>query len=43
MKDRLYMAVQADTSYVKNPRELADIISRHYDEQAAIIKSSKSI
>lgn len=32
MRERLYMAVQADESYVKDPRELRNIIERNYDE-----------
>lgn len=31
--ERMYMAVQADTSYVKNPAEIRDILNRNYDEQ----------
>lgn len=33
LKNRLYMAVQADTSYVKNPEEIRDKLELHYDEQ----------
>jgi hypothetical protein len=32
--ERMYMAITADTSYVKNPHEIRDIINRQYDELA---------
>lgn len=38
-KDRLYMGVQADTSYVENPAEIRDIIERLYDEQCQQVEA----
>lgn len=39
MGDRLYMAVQADTSYVRDPSEIRDILDRNYDEQVQQLSS----
>ena len=36
--ERMYMAIQADTSYVKNPSEIRDIINRLYDEMALQVR-----
>lgn len=33
--DTLYMAMQADTCYLQNPRELRDIIERNYNNLVA--------
>jgi diacylglycerol O-acyltransferase len=41
MLDRVYMAVQADTSYVKDPSELKAIIERNYDELCMLVSQAK--
>lgn len=39
-KDRIYMAVQADTSYVEHPSEIRAIIERNYDECVQVINAA---
>lgn len=39
MGERMYMAVQADTSYVEKPGEIRDILNRNYME---LVKNSEA-
>lgn len=39
----LYMAVQADTCYLENPRELRDIIDRKYEEVIGNICANETV
>jgi hypothetical protein len=38
MCDNLYFAIQSDTSYVKHPKELKEIVEQLYDELVQTIE-----
>ena len=39
-RDRLYMAVQADTFYIENPEEIVDSFELLYDEQVQVLNAA---
>lgn len=38
MDTTLFMAIQADLSYIKDPQLIREIIERNYDELSALVK-----
>jgi diacylglycerol O-acyltransferase / wax synthase len=40
MGDNLYMAIQADTSIIDNPKQIRAIIERNYDELSTLVKDN---
>jgi hypothetical protein len=38
MDTTLYIAVQADTSYIKDPSVIRKIIEKQYDDLSALVK-----
>lgn len=41
-RNRLYMGVQSDESYVKNPQELRDILERNYENLCLELRANKA-
>jgi len=39
MRDRLYMAIQSDACFIKDPKELRAIFERNYDELCMLVSA----